>query len=114
MPEFIKCLGFLFEYSKDRIRRLASIKNSGEFMIAEILTSPFSVLFQGRIEEGFEIGWSGVMIETLDVVSGRRKGKTRGDTWVGPSCSLAQSSCASTAGPAVPICRWVGDIIMGK
>jgi hypothetical protein len=38
------------------------------------------------------------MIETLDVVSGRRKAKMRRDTWVGPSCSLAQSSCASTAG----------------
>jgi len=36
------------------------------------------------------------MIETLDVVSDRRKAKTR----VGPSCRLAQSSCASTAGTA--------------
>ena len=27
------------------------------------------------------------MIETLDVVSGRRKAKTREDTWVGPYCS---------------------------
>ena len=59
IPEFIKCLGLLFEYSEDRIRRLASIEHSGEFMIAEILTSAFGVLFQGRIEEGFEIGWSG-------------------------------------------------------
>jgi hypothetical protein len=37
------------------------------------------------------------MIETLDVVGGRRKANTRRDTWVGPSCSLAQSSCPSTA-----------------
>jgi hypothetical protein len=36
------------------------------------------------------------MIETLDVVSGRRKAKTRGDTWVGPFCTLAQPPCAST------------------
>ena len=58
IPEFIKCLGLLFEYSEDRIWRLAFIEHSCEFMIAEILTSPFGVLFQGRIEEGFEIGWS--------------------------------------------------------
>jgi hypothetical protein len=59
IPEFIKFLGLLFEYSEDRIRRLASIEDSREFMIAEIFTSAFGVLFQGRIEEGFEIGWSG-------------------------------------------------------
>jgi hypothetical protein len=59
IPEFIKFLGFLFEYSEDQIRRLTSIDDSREFMIVEILTGAFGVLFQGRIEEGFEIGWSG-------------------------------------------------------
>ena len=44
IPEFIKCLGLLFEYSEDLIRRLASIEHSGEFVIAEILTSAFGVL----------------------------------------------------------------------
>ena len=37
------------------------------------------------------------MIEMLDVVIERRKVKTRGDTWVGPFCSLAQPPCAPTA-----------------
>jgi hypothetical protein len=59
IPEFVKCLGLFFEYSEDFIRRVASIEDSGEFMIAEILTSPLGVLFQGRIEESFEIGCIG-------------------------------------------------------
>jgi hypothetical protein len=55
------------------------------------------------------------MIEMLDVVIERRK-VIRGDTWVGPFCSLAQPPCAPTAEQCSPrsvILLTAGGILSG-
>jgi hypothetical protein len=59
-PKFIKHLGLLLEYSKNLIRRVASIDDGGQWVVTEILTSAFGILGQGCVEEGFDIGlWGG-------------------------------------------------------
>jgi len=60
IPEFIKRLGLHLEYSKNRIRRPASIDGGSQWVVAEILSSAFGILVQGCVEEGFEVGlWGG-------------------------------------------------------
>jgi len=60
IPEFIKGLGLLLEYSKNRIRRLASMDGSSQWVVAEILSCAFGILGQGHVKEGFEVGlWGG-------------------------------------------------------
>jgi hypothetical protein len=62
IPKFIKRVGLLLEYSKNLIRRLASIDGGSQWVVAEILTSAFGVLGQGSVEEGFEVGLWGEFI----------------------------------------------------
>ena len=59
IPEFIKSPGLLVEYCEDGIRRLASINDGGQGVVAKILSGAFGVLVQGGIKEGFEVGGSG-------------------------------------------------------
>lgn len=49
-PEFVKRLGLLFEYNKDRIRRVATINHVGERVVAKICPCLFRILSQGGIE----------------------------------------------------------------
>ena len=56
IPELIKGLGLRFEYSKNRIRRLASIDLDSQRVAEEILSSAFGILGQGYVEEGLEVG----------------------------------------------------------
>jgi len=56
IPEFIKGLGLRFEYSKNRIRRFASIDGGSQWVVAEILPSTYGILGQGCFEEGLEGG----------------------------------------------------------
>ena len=59
LPKFIKRLGLFLEYMKDRIRAVTSIDPVGKWVIAEIFSSLLSVLLQGGIEKGLEIGGCG-------------------------------------------------------
>ena len=59
IPELVKCTGLLLEYGEDNIRRVASINQVGEWVIAEIFSSAFGVLFQGHIKGSLEVVWSG-------------------------------------------------------
>ena len=52
IPEFVKRERLLFEYSKDQIRRLASIDRDSQRVVAEILPGSLRVLVQGSVEEG--------------------------------------------------------------
>jgi len=56
IPEFIKGPGLRLEYSKNVIRRLASIDGGSQWVVAEILSSAFGILVQGYFEEGLEGG----------------------------------------------------------
>ena len=59
IPEFIERLGLRLEYSKNRIRRLASIEGGSQWVVAEILSSVSGILVQSYGEEGFEGGRKG-------------------------------------------------------
>jgi len=56
IPELIKRLGLRFEYSENRIRRLASIDVGSQWVVSEILSCAFGILCQGHVEEGLEVG----------------------------------------------------------
>ena len=84
IPKFIERPGLLSEYGEDRIRRIASIDEGGQRVVAEVLPCALLVLVQGCVEDGFEVEWCGgrtwnrgheVIGGTWDVVSGRRKAK---------------------------------------
>jgi hypothetical protein len=62
VPKFTKCSGLFFEYREDLIWRVASIDRGGEWVVVEILSSAFSKLGYGNVEEGFEVGGSGSCI----------------------------------------------------
>ena len=56
IPKFIERLRLRLEYSENVIRRLASIDGGSQWVVAEILSSAFGILFQSCVEEGFEGG----------------------------------------------------------
>jgi len=56
IPEFIERLGLRLEYGKNLIWRPASIDGSGQWVVAEILSSALGILVQSYVEEGFEGG----------------------------------------------------------
>ena len=56
VPEFLKCLGLLLKYVKDRIGVVAAIDPVGEWVITEIFPCLFGVLRQGSIKKRLEVG----------------------------------------------------------
>ena len=56
IPDLIKGLGLRFEYSENRIRRLASIDLDSQRVAGEILSSALGILGQGYVEESLEVG----------------------------------------------------------
>ena len=57
--EFVKRPGLLLEYMKDRFGTVAALNLGGEWVVAEIFPSLFSVLLQGSIEKSREGGGEG-------------------------------------------------------
>ena len=56
IPELIKGLRLRFEYSENRIWRLAFIDLGSQRVAAEILSSALGILSQGCVEKGLEVG----------------------------------------------------------